>query len=144
MPGSLKKIRKKAFTMYRKLFSMLLAVCMVISLVPAVLAADTDAASIGETGYATLEAAIADASNGDVITVKQDVELTSGLTIPAGLTVTLDLNGKVLSYKTTESKADDMVVNKGNLTITDSTADQAGKLSYQYCGTANTSYSYDN
>jgi len=101
-------------------------------------------AKIGDAEYASLSAAMNDAANNDTVTVLTDIVLTEALTIPAGKTVTLDLNGKTVSYETTESKADDMIVNRGNLTITDSSAEKNGKLSYVYTGTPNTSYSYDN
>ena len=49
-------------------------------------------AKIGETEYATLEAAAETAENGDTITVLKDVALSSTLTLPAG--ITFNGNGK--------------------------------------------------
>ncbi len=100
-------------------------------------------AQIGSEKYATLQAAV-DAANNETVTVLASVVLTKTLTIPAGKTVAIDLNGKTISYETTESKAEDMIVNKGDLTITDSSTDKDGKFSYKYSGAPNTSYSYDN
>ena len=49
-------------------------------------------AKIGETEYATLEAAAEAAENGDTITVLKDVALSSTMTLPAG--ITFNGNGK--------------------------------------------------
>ena len=67
-------------------------------------------AAIGNTGYKTLAEAIAAAQNGETVTLLKDV--TTNVTIPAGKTITLDLNGKNIKPTT-----GDAIVNRGNLTI---------------------------
>ncbi len=69
-------------------------------------------------GFATLEEAFAAAGNGNTITLLTDIELTTGVTVPADKTITLDLNGKTITGKPAEAKAFSVITNKGNLTIT--------------------------
>ena len=101
-------------------------------------------AAIKGVSYTTLQDAIDNAKDGDTILILDDVPLKKGLNVAGDDQIIIDLNGMTVSYETTESKADDMIVNKGDLTITDSSDEQKGKLSYKYSGTADTSYSYDN
>lgn len=54
-------------------------------------------AKIGETPYITLADAVANATEGQTITLISDVQLAETLSIPAGKTVTLDLNGKQIT-----------------------------------------------
>ncbi|MCQ2386314.1 MAG: hypothetical protein MJ078_06545, partial [Clostridia bacterium] len=93
--------------------------------------ADTVVAKIGDTGYATLADAIAAAEKDDTIVLADDIVLTenAGVTIPAGLTVTLDLNGHHLSNNITEAAASQVILNNGTLTIKDSSAGQTGSIS---------------
>lgn len=84
----------------------------------------TNVAQIGETKYATLAAAVA-AANNNTVTLLKDV--TADITIPAGKTVTLDLNGhKLVNSATAQDKdvADasrkHTITNNGTLTILDS------------------------
>ena len=84
-----------------------------------------NAAAIDDVQYATLADAVAAANNGDTVTLlKNTVE---DVVIPAGKTITLDLNGKKIVNSTTaqDSKvADDArkhtITNNGTLTIMDS------------------------
>ena len=101
-------------------------------------------AAVKGVSYTTLQDAINAAKPGDTIIVLGDVRLSNGLSVAADDEIILDLNGKTVSYNTTENTADDMIVNKGDLTITDSSDEQSGKLSYKYSGTPDTKYSYDN
>ena len=78
-------------------------------------------AQIGETKYATLADAIAAAGDNDTITLLADV--TEDVVVPAGKTITLDLNG----YKITNA-ADHTIVNNGTLTITDSSEAKTGTV----------------
>ena len=71
----------------------------------------TYVARIGETRYETLTAAIAAAQNGETVTLLKDV--TADITIPAGKTITLDLNGKKLTVPT-----DAGILVQGKLTVT--------------------------
>ena len=113
--------------MYRKVLAMLLVVCMVICLAPAAFAF-VETATIGDMPYRTLASAIEAAQDGDTITVTNDCVLSEGVTIPADLTVTLDLNGKVVRGVDTSATSSALITNNGNLTIKDSTAatDAAG------------------
>ena len=67
-------------------------------------------AVVDNKGYKTLAAAVAAAQSGE--TVKLLANIAEGATIPAGKTVTLDLNGKNIKPATGCA-----IVNKGNLTV---------------------------
>ena len=60
-----------------------------------VLVKEDSAAVVNGVGYTTLAAAINAAGNDDTVTLLKDV--TENVTIPAGKTITLDLNGKKLT-----------------------------------------------
>ena len=101
-------------------------------------------AQIGEVEYLTLQAAMNAAENGKTITMIANAELTETVTIPAGKEVVLDLNGYTVSYTTTEYVGEAMITNNGNLTITDTSDEETGSLSYAYKGGANSSYGFGN
>ena len=67
-------------------------------------------AAIGSTGYKTLAEAVAAADNATVTLLK---DVTANVTIPAGATVTLDLNGHKLTNASGHT-----ITNNGNLTVT--------------------------
>lgn len=67
-------------------------------------------AKVGGTYYKTLAEAVAAADNNTVTLLK---DVTADITIPAGKTMTLDLNGKTLT-----NVNDHTILNNGNLTIT--------------------------
>lgn len=67
-------------------------------------------AKVGDTYYKTLADAVTAADNNTVTLLK---DVTAGITIPAGKTMTLDLNGKTLT-----NVNDHTILNNGNLTIT--------------------------
>ena len=67
-------------------------------------------AAIGNTGYKTLPEAVA-AADKNTVTLLKDV--TADITIPAGKTITLDLNGKKLTVPT-----DAGILVQGKLTVT--------------------------
>ena len=75
-------------------------------------------AQVGEDKFETLEAAIA-AANGGTVTLLDNIALTEGVTIPAGSTVTLELNGKTISYNPDKAGTTDLIKNNGDLTIQD-------------------------
>lgn len=54
-------------------------------------------------------------ANGDDVILKENITISSTLTIPQGSTVTIDLNGKTLTNPTSKATAIEV---KGNLTIT--------------------------
>ena len=85
-----------------------------------------DVAKIDETCYETLADAVEAAQSGDIITMQQDVALDATLVIPAGKTIVLDLNGKTISQEKVCTASYEMILNKGNLTITGD-----GKLSFK-------------
>ena len=68
-------------------------------------------AKIDDTYYKTLAEAVAAAKDDKTVTLLKDV--TADITIPAGKTMTLDLNGKTLT-----NVNDHTILNNGNLTIT--------------------------
>ena len=88
-------------------------------------------ASIGDTKYETLQAAVDAATNGQTVTLIADVELSGAVNIQDGKNVTLDLNGKKLS---TTTKAGDAtrhyyaIDNYGTFTLRDSSAAQTGEI----------------
>lgn len=92
--------------MRRKFLSVVLCVCMMLTMAPFAFAA-------GETA---ITATTTDLSSGTYI-LEDDVTLTSGaLTIPTGANVTIKLNGKKLTNK----DGNHTIVNNGTLTITGS------------------------
>ena len=122
--------------MKKRLLSAFLAVMMVLTMAPVAFAADEDAentavssasgsndsavAKIGDTGYATLAAAVDAANNGDTVQLLTDVLQNSEVCINKD--ITLDLNGKKI-YNTKDIWADGVVAlvnvkNNANVTIT--------------------------
>lgn len=81
-------------------------------------------AVVDNKGYKTLADAVAAAQSGATVKLLKDV--TEDVVIPAGKTVTLDLNGKNIKPAT-----GDAIVNKGNLTIVGS-----GEVAAQKSGSA--------
>ena len=75
-------------------------------------------AQIGSNFYTTLAEAVSAAENNATITVLSDVTLDATLVVPAGKTITLDLNGKTISQEKVCTASYEMILNKGNLTIT--------------------------
>ena len=110
--------------MKKKLSAIVLALVLALSLLPAAaFAADDDVAQVGETGYATVQAAIEAAKDGGTVKLLKDV--VEPITIPAGYTVTLDLNGKTLKddeaaqdKTVAEATRKHTITNNGTLTIT--------------------------
>lgn len=131
--------------MRRKFLSVVLCVCMMLTMVPFAFAAEdsgdstndnvstTSGASGGGSGtvtqavaqidnttYNTLSGAIAAAENGKTITLLSN---TSGqVVIPTDKDITLDLNGNTITHTGTT------VYNLGKLTICDSSNDKSGKI----------------
>ena len=95
---------------FRKLLSFLLALAMILSMIPAVMAE-------GETTEVSAsDAFVAAMAAGGSIKLTDSFELNAPATVPAGVTVTLDLNGKTIS-STNELY---FISNAGELTIVDS------------------------
>mgnify|MGYP004568220023 CR=1 FL=1 len=81
-------------------------------------------AEVGSTKYETLAAAINAAKKGKTIQLLADV--SENVTIAATKQITLDLNGHTLNGGTGNAKA--TILNKGTVTITDTSADKAGTI----------------
>ena len=93
-------------------------------------------AQIGETKYATLAEAVA--QGGDIL-VLTDVVLDAPLVVTGE--VTLNLNGKVISYTNTEMNVS-MITNRGTLVINDTVG--TGEIYYNYAGAADASHGKGN
>lgn len=124
--------------MRRKFLSVVLCVCMMLTMAPFAFAegdsgdstndnvssgsgtATQAVAQIGNITYSTLSEAIAAAENGKTITLLSN---TSGqVKIPTNKDITLDLNGNTITHTGTT------VYNSGKLTICDSSNDKSGKI----------------
>jgi len=79
-------------------------------------------------------------AGGNVI-LAADITLGSNITVPAGVTATLDLNGKTVIYNST-TQGEAMITNKGTLTINDSVG--TGVINYDYTGAADPNYGKGN
>lgn len=108
-----------------------------VVLVAGAMSAWAQVAKIGEVAYATLAEAVADAENGETITMQQDVTLDGKLVIAAGKTIVLDLNGMTISQEMFCSASYEMILNKGNLTITGN-----GKLSFKDTSAGDSSFGW--
>ena len=98
--------------MKRKILTLLLALAMVLTMLPmTALAAGSDVAEVNGQGYSTLQDAIDAAQNGGTVKLLENV--TESVTIPAGATVTLNLDGHKLT-----NVNDHTIINNGTLTIT--------------------------
>ena len=84
----------------------------------------TAIAQVGSTRYTSLKAAIIAAKKGKTIQLLNDT--TENITINASKQITLDLNGHTLNGGTGTAKAG--ILNKGNVTITDTSADKTGTI----------------
>ena len=93
-------------------------------------------AKIGDVGYETLADAVKACGEDETVKLLEDLVLDSAVVIEKGKKVTLDLNGKVVSRTQSEtvSSADHLILNKGTLTIKDSSQEATGKLLYTYEG----------
>ena len=84
----------------------------------------TAIAQIGTDRYTSLKAAISAAKKGKTIQLLNDT--TENITINASKQITLDLNGHTLNGGTGTAKA--AILNEGNVTITDTSADKTGTI----------------
>ena len=100
-----------------------------------------DVAEVNGVKYATLAEAVANAKAGETITLLENIELTETVTVPAGKTVTLDLNGKTVSGNANSGEDSLLFVsNTAKLTVKDSGT--GGKLTIAP-GTSNVGYVVD-
>lgn len=109
----------------------------------------TPVAEAGGKYYVTLQGAVNGVADSGTITLLSDIELAAqdaqelfkpaynresycGVYIPDDKTVVLELNGKTVSYLDTKDDVDNvMVMNLGNLTINDNSAEKTGKITYK-------------
>lgn len=84
-------------------------------------------AQVGETKYATLQAAVDAATTGQTVTVINDVDMTSGknLTVKAGQDIVLDMNGHSIKGANADYKNIHVF---GKLTLKDSKENSTGKI----------------
>lgn len=94
-------------------------------------------ATVGDTGYETLAAAVKTKINGKTVMLLDDV--TENIEIAKAKNFTLDLNGHTINGGTVKDKA--TITNYGTVTITDSSAAQNGTIKRDDNGTVGeTSY----
>lgn len=82
--------------------------------------------NVGLKSYKDFRAGINAAKDGETVLLLGNVTLEDTWTIPAGMNLTLDLNGKTISQEKACTASYEMINNKGNLTITGE-----GKLSFE-------------
>lgn len=84
-------------------------------------------AQVGETKYATLQAAVDAATTGQTVTVINDVDMTSGknLIVKAGQDIVLDMNGHSIKGANADYKNIHVF---GKLTLKDSKENSTGKI----------------
>ena len=88
--------------------------------------------------YSSLQKAINAAASGDTVTVLENITLAEPVTVAADDKIVLDLNGKTVTGKPTESAAYAVIINKGDLTIQDSGSN--GKIVCNHTLEGSTSY----
>ncbi len=77
-------------------------------------------AKIGDKYYARLTGALDEVKSGDTITILADTTVDTTLEIPAGMSITLDLNGKTITGKDTVPSGNfALIKNKGTLEVKD-------------------------
>ncbi len=118
-----------------KLLSVVLTLCVLLAAFSlTALAAEGDVASVGGVSYASLKDAIAAAKDGGEVRLDADItSVGAPVTVPAGVTATLDLNGHTLMVSKYTAKKDQVLV-EGSLTLTDSVG--TGKICSDYTGTS--------
>ena len=75
-------------------------------------------AKIGDTMYTSLQAAVDEAQEDDVIVIENSFELGTIVTVAKGKKITLDLNGKTITGTDNTEKNFSLIDNRGDLTIT--------------------------
>ena len=105
----------------QKFLALLLAVALLLAMSSTALA-DGEVCKIGDTPYDTLQDAVNEVAGDSTLnnsTIILTAEAKENVTIPVGVTITLDLNGCTLNGGTTPGKA--ALTNYGTVTIQDST-----------------------
>lgn len=125
----------------KKILVAMLIACMILSVASVALAAFKPITN-ERTGddYTKLEDALAAAAAGDTIRLNTDITLTTGLIVPSGMTVTLDLNGYTVSMEKACTEHFAMITNKGTMTIDDSFG--GGAISFTDTGSGDPEYGW--
>ena len=133
--------------MKRKILVTLLAFCLIASLCVVGAAADGPVATVNGEEFDNLQAAINNASDGDVITLLQNVDLgnTNVVFDKSGCSIVLDLNTFTLSRSTASARdnryyGEVILVTAGELTLRNGTVENTVTTS---CGTGAISVSAD-
>ena len=92
----------------------------------------------GSKYFDNLQDAINEVINGGYITVRSNIELTQGVTVPAGKSVEIGLGDFDITY-TSDVMGEAMIDNKGELTISGN-----GDVVYTYTGAADAAYTKGN
>ncbi len=127
----------------KKAVSLIAAAVMVFAL-----AVPVSASSMAGIPFSTdaVDTVIPEAVNG-VIKLERDVVLEETYVVSADETVTLDLNGHTISMKYGETNKaitanHEMILNKGDLTIKDSSSEKTGAIVYEYIGLSTSTSGY--
>lgn len=108
----------------KKLTAMLAVCAMSAFAFAAAVHAEGEVAQIGETKYATLQAAVEAAKTGDTIEMIDNATVTANIDIPSGITLTLDMNGNTITTdpvneeRTFDVYGDMTVTGSGKITCT--------------------------
>jgi len=100
----------------KKLLAALLSSAMVLGTMAVPVLADGNDAQIGETEYATLEAAFAAAQDGETITLLKDTEVSSPITLAEETEYVLDLGTYTIKATTSENRPFTLI-NGSSLTV---------------------------
>ena len=86
--------------------------------------ADLAAVKIGDTPYASLQEAVNNAASGATLTLAKNITLIEAVTVAAGKTITVDLNGQTITGAAEAA----VFTNAGALTITDTSSNHDGQV----------------
>lgn len=110
--------------MKKKFLALLLSFCMIFSMAPMAFA--TGSVPEGRSMDAdSLAEAIENAADGEIITLENDVTVTSAVTIGENQNIILDLGGHTLSRE-----AENVIVNNGTLTVRNGVVKMTGSGDY--------------
>ena len=116
---------------------LLVALLFVLAGVQIFAADDSTESATGVATESELREALAAGGN---VKLTGSITVNSAIEIPAGKTVTLDLNGNTVTMAVDATSTSSLIVNNGDLTIDDTTAGGKGKLTYS-SSLATTGYS---
>ena len=108
--------------MRKRILSLVLIFCMVLTLMPATAFASEESGTVTEIGTAETFANI---SNGGSFKLTTSIAVSTGVSIASSKEVTLDLNGNTLTYNGTNAL---FTMSGGTLTITDSFEGESGSI----------------